>query len=128
MKMKIMLGFATVFGFYGFGQTAFATDLPLDCDLPLDVYEATASPVPEGIVYEYITDEHGNFILVDGDGNPVSVDDGFIVDGASNPDLTEAYDPHGDQIPEDVFFSPSLLSQGTWFEKLFLLLFGFLDF
>lgn len=43
---------------------------PLDCNLLPDVFA-----VPEGTVYEYITDANGNFILVDDNGRPVPIDE-----------------------------------------------------
>lgn len=52
---------------------------PLECGIPLDVYEATNNPVPEGIVYEYIVDENGYYILVDEDKNPLPLDEDMTV-------------------------------------------------
>lgn len=82
-------------------------DESVECDIPLDVYEATANPVPEGIVYEYVMDENGNFVLVE-----------------TNPDLTEAFDPEGEPMPEGAFASPSTTTPETSGENFFTQLFS----
>ncbi len=141
------------------------TDTRLECGIPLDVYEATSNPSPEGIAYDYIVDENGNYILVDENGNPLPVDEemtynpfgqlgqfdcgmpydvyeatsnpspegtvyeyttdenGNFVLVESTPDLTEAFDPEGEPMPEGTFASPTTTTQetsgGNWFAQLF---------
>lgn len=135
---------------------------PLDCDLPPDVF-TSAGYVPEGIVYEYITDEKGNFILVDEEGRPVPIDaemtqipplrDVVSTSSPSKPStspimyeymedeegnfvmvevqpagsdlLTEAFDPEGEPMPESTFASPSMVTpepeytKTNWLTNLF---------
>lgn len=136
-------------------MTANATE-PVECGMPLDVYEATSNPVPEGVVYEYTTDENGNFVLVgeeNSDNFATVVDEGRlecgmpldVYEATSNPvpegtvyeyttdengnfvlveeseamDLTEAFDPEGEPMPEETFASPSgNTNNANWFTRL----------
>lgn len=89
---------------------------PVECEIPKEVYEATANPVPEGIIYEYITDENGNFVLVD--ETDQLMEKSFPLNDAA-PDLSDAFDPHSEPMPEGAFASPTVdTSGGNWFTRL----------
>ncbi|MFI3249914.1 MAG: hypothetical protein R3Y07_02995 [Eubacteriales bacterium] len=92
---------ATALIFSTLSTTSLASDeAPMECGIPLDVYEATSNPVPEGIIYEYVEDENGNYVLVE-----------------EIPDLTDAFDPEGDPMPEGAFASPDTTNR-SWFSQL----------
>ncbi len=113
----------------------------LECGMPLEVYEATANPVPEGIAYEYVEDAEGNFVLVEVDSEefwectlpldvyeateypvPEGVAYEYVVDEEGNfvlveefvaLDFTEAFDPEGEPMPEGAYAMPVLSSPET---------------
>lgn len=51
----------------------------MECGMPLDVWESTQNPVPEGIAYEYIVDENGYYTLIDEEGPPLPLDEEMMV-------------------------------------------------
>lgn len=86
----------------------------MECDLS-PLYDENGNyqgdeEIPEGIIYEYVTDAEGNFVLV-----------------GETFDLTEVFDPEGEPMPEGAFASPESVevTGGNWLTGIIRNIFQF---
>lgn len=127
----------------------------IDCDLShlfdedgIYIFDEN-DQIPEGIPYEYVMDEEGNFVLIGEEASYTtststssstseeSESEGFLVymiDSEGNeilvdeaPELTEVFDPEGAPMPEGAFASPVSVevSGGNWFTGFLSSIFQF---
>lgn len=86
----------------------------LDCDLSHlhdeEGNDIGADEIPQGMVYEYVMDENGDYVVAED-----------IVD------LTEAFDPEGEPMPEGAFASPAFgnTGRGNWLTRMLDNIFSF---